>query len=275
MSPQEHPLPADPGGGLLPRQLVNQLFSVGLDVHQALRLLDDDTAARHLTSVLTRLDETIATALHAGLARSRDAGLELECLVSDTFAELTRGLAGGFDLAAYLHVLTEHGTDLPGVQAAAIVLGDAGETPSLVVVTPHRPSLRELCHLRPSPAWDTCLSGQPHTVTDLATDIRWPLFAARATAAGHQAVHTMPLRQRTTVLGALTLFRDTPGALPPPTDRITRGLADLATIGIVLQHAGQRRHHGATLGTDRTHIHGRKESWPNATTSRSPMSPSP
>jgi hypothetical protein len=256
MTRQEQPLPPDPVGGSLPNQLVNQLFSVGFDVHQALRLVgDDDVATRHLTSVLTRLDETIATVLHAGLTHFLDGGLKLERLVTDKFAELTRGLAGGFDLVTYLDTLTEHGADLPGVQAATFVLGEAGETPSLVVVAPHRPALRELCLLRPSPVWDTCLSGQPQTVPDLATDIRWPLFAARANAAGHHAVHTLPLRQRTTVLGALTVFRATPGALSPPSGRIAHGLADLATIGVLLHHAGQRRNHVATTGTDRTHIH--------------------
>jgi hypothetical protein len=57
------------------------------------------------------------------------------------------GRPARFDLAGYLRALIGHGTELPDVQAPAIILGDAGETPSLVVLTPHQPTLGN---------WATC-----------------------------------------------------------------------------------------------------------------------
>jgi hypothetical protein len=260
MSRQEQTPPHGTGGSSSPHDLVGQLFAVGLDIHQALRLIDhdiehDDAAGPHLRSVLARLDEMIATVLHTGLARALSGEFEVGRLVTDTFLQLTLGVTSGFDLAGYLRALTGHGTALPDVRAAAIILGDADETPSLVVLTPHQPTLKELCRLRPSPAWDTYLSGEPQTVADLSTDIRWPLFAARAKAAGHQAVHTMPLRRRTTVLGALTLFHATPGTLPPASRRIAHRLAALATIGVLLHGSGRLRLPGGDSVTDVASIH--------------------
>jgi hypothetical protein len=71
MSRQERTLSHDTGGSPSPHDLVNQLFAVGLDIHQALRLIDHDhDAARHLNAVLTRLDETIATALRTSLTHA-------------------------------------------------------------------------------------------------------------------------------------------------------------------------------------------------------------
>jgi hypothetical protein len=250
MSRQEH---TPPHGS--PQQLVNQLFSAGLGVHQAMRLDDHDVVIRCLKSVLDVLDEAIATVLHTGLAHFPDSGPELDRVVATRFPDLARGMADGFDVATYLHKLTVHGTDLPDVHAAAITVGEAGDAPGLTVTSPQEAPLRELCLLRPSPTWDTYLSGALQTVPGLATDIRWPLFAARANAAGHEAVHTVPLRRRTSVLGVLTLFRPAPGALSPPSDRIAHGLADLATIGVLLHHAGRRRDQAADLVSERTRVH--------------------
>jgi GAF domain-containing protein len=159
--------------------------------------------------------------------------------VIDVFLVLADGVANGFELAVPLSALARHAAELSGVDVAAFVLCEASGNPARTVVTPDQPFLRQLCQLRPSPSSDTCLNGQPHTVTDLTTDIRWPLFATRASAVGYRSVHAMPMRQQETVLGTLALFGTTAGTLPLSSRRIARHLADLATIGIVLHRAGQ------------------------------------
>jgi GAF domain-containing protein len=62
---------------------------------------------------------------------------------------------------------------------------------------------------------------------------RWPLFAPRATRIGFRSVHAMPLRLRTTVIGALNLFGGDTGALGPDDVRVVQALADVATIGLL------------------------------------------
>lgn len=228
-------------GDSLPYQVVNELFGIGLDVHRALRCIDYDLDPdRNLQSALTRLDATVATVLHGALTHPGTAATAPEQLLSRTFTTLAEGLARGFDLTEHLLVLAEQGTALPGVGAAAFIVGDAGGTPYLTVTVPDRPAVRALCRLRPSPTWDTYTSGRPQTVADLTTDSRWPLFAARASTAGHQAAHTIPVRRREKTLGALILFRATPGALPALDDHIGQTLADLAALSILV-HTGQNR----------------------------------
>ncbi len=72
------------------------------------------------------------------------------------------------------------------------------------------------------------------------TSLRWPEFTAAATAAGFASAHTVPMRRRAEVIGALTLFRtapgdagqghrpDRPGAGRPRDDRAAAGQARCA-----------------------------------------------
>jgi hypothetical protein len=70
------------------------------------------------------------------------------------------------------------------------------------------------------------------TATDLGAGQRWPRFAA-AGQAGFAAVQALPMRLREQVIGALNLFRATPGAFDPASVRVGQALADVATIGLL------------------------------------------
>ena len=50
------------------------------------------------------------------------------------------------------------------------------------------------------------------SIPDLRVDERFPAFAPRAVESGLAAVFTFPLRHKHLQLGALDLYRDTPGA---------------------------------------------------------------
>jgi len=69
------------------------------------------------------------------------------------------------------------------------------------------------------------------SVADLPAAGRWPRFTAAAAEVGFAAVHALPMRLRTEVIGALNFFDTSPGALDVGRLRIGQALADVATIG--------------------------------------------
>ncbi|MFD0516735.1 ANTAR domain-containing protein [Paractinoplanes durhamensis] len=58
-------------------------------------------------------------------------------------------------------------------------------------------------------------------------------------------LHTLPMRLRTDVIGALNLFGTAPGPLGPEQLRMGQALADIATVGLIQQRA---IHRGEVLG---------------------------
>jgi diguanylate cyclase (GGDEF)-like protein len=71
-------------------------------------------------------------------------------------------------------------------------------------------------------------TGNAVAVPDLREERRFPQFGPRALAAGLVAVFTFPLRNGETQLGALDLYRDTPGPLAPRAMTAAQTLADVA-----------------------------------------------
>ncbi len=87
--------------------------------------------------------------------------------------------------------------------------------------------------LHEGPCLDAYRSGQPVAITDLRTDTRFPRFSSRASAHGLEAVFTFPLRLDAARLengrlGALDLYRDTPGPLSEKDLAAAQVLADVA-----------------------------------------------
>jgi diguanylate cyclase (GGDEF)-like protein len=72
------------------------------------------------------------------------------------------------------------------------------------------------------------LTGEAISVPDLAAESRFKLFRDRALDAGLVAAFTFPLRQGTRRLGALDLYRETPGALSAEDMITAQTLADVA-----------------------------------------------
>src|ERR1700692_4886474 len=112
-------------------------------------------------------------------------------LRSETFVELTDTLVAGFDVIAFLHVLTDRSVQLLDVSAAGLLLADPrGE---LRVVAASNEAARLLGLLQLQNDEGPCLAcfrvGQPVSATDLSTEAqRWPRFARAAQETGFAAV---------------------------------------------------------------------------------------
>ncbi|TDC64672.1 ANTAR domain-containing protein [Micromonospora sp. KC207] len=164
--------------------------------------------------------------------------------LADVFVEMADTLVDDFDVIEFLHALTERCVELLGVSAAGLLLTDQRGTLQVVAASSERTRLLEQFQLQTDqgPCLDCFRTGQPVSVADLTlTTARWPRFTAAAADVGFAAVHALPMRLRSEVIGALNLFEVRPGALDKGKLRIGQALADVATIGLLQQRAIHRR----------------------------------
>jgi len=163
-------------------------------------------------------------------------------LLSEAFVELTDTMVADFDVIDFLHVLTSRSVELLDVSAAGLLLADSRGELRVVAASSEAARLLELFQLQSDqgPCLDCFRSGRAVAAIDLSADRRWPRFAAAAGQAGFSAVQALPMRLRDQVIGALNLFRDTPGAFDPASVRIGQALADVATIGLLHERSMRR-----------------------------------
>jgi GAF domain-containing protein len=162
--------------------------------------------------------------------------------LSETFVELADTLVAGYDLMEFLQTLTERCVELLEVNAAGLLLADAGNALQLVAASTEQARIMELFQIQMNegPCLDCYRDGQPVIVSDIRTEqaaARWPRFAAAAQAAGFAGVHAVPMRLRDEVIGTLNLFSTAPGGLDAAVARAARTLVDVATIGILQERA--------------------------------------
>jgi len=165
-----------------------------------------------------------------------------EVQLADVFVEMADTLVDDFDVLDFLHVLTERCVQLLGIAAAGLLLTDGQDTLQLVAASSERTRLLELFQLQTDqgPCVDCFRTGQPVSVADLRVAGRWPRFTAVAAEIGFAAVHALPMRLRSDVIGALNFFDTSPGPLDEGRLRIGQALADVATIGLLQQRAIHR-----------------------------------
>lgn len=164
-------------------------------------------------------------------------------LLSEAFVELTDTMVADFDVIDFLHVLTSRSVELLDVSAAGLLLADPRGELRVVAASSEAARLLELFQLQSDqgPCLDCFRSGRPVAAASLDADHRWPRFADAAGQAGFAAVQALPMRLRDQVIGALNLFRATPGAFDPASVRVGQALADVATIGLLNERSMRRR----------------------------------
>jgi ANTAR domain-containing protein/GAF domain-containing protein len=164
-------------------------------------------------------------------------------LLSDVFIEMADTLVDDFDVLEFLHTLTERCVQLLGVTAAGLMVTDGAGKLRVVAASSERTRLLELFELQTDegPCVECFHSAAAVSVENLPTAGRWPRFTAAASEVGFAAVHALPMRLRSDVIGALNLFGTEPGALAGEKLRIGQALADIATVGLLQQRAIRAR----------------------------------
>jgi diguanylate cyclase (GGDEF)-like protein len=188
---------------------------------------------------------------HAPTSRPDDAVTVEEDKLSGVLSEFARTMVTDFPIQAILDHLVERIVEVLPISAAGVTLISAGRAPRYVAASDEAAMRWE--QLQTEVGQGPCLSAyesaEAVAVPDLAGDGRFPLFAAAAVAAGLGAVFTFPLHAGEGGLGALDLYRDTPGELGAHAMAAAQILADVAAAYLLNAQARE----DARVSSDRFH----------------------
>jgi len=164
--------------------------------------------------------------------------------LAEAFVEMADTLVDDFDVIDFLHVLADRCVHVLNVSAAGLLLTDQRGALRLVAASSEQTRLLELFQLQTDqgPCVECFRTARPVEVVDLAAATeRWPRFTEAARRTGFAAVHALPMRLRTDVIGALNLFSTQARPLGSDTVRLGQALADIATIGLLQARAIRQR----------------------------------
>ena len=174
--------------------------------------------------------------------------------LSSVLSEFARTLITDFPIQGILDHLVERIVEVLPVTSTGVTLISPGMAPRYIAASDE--SALRFERLQTDIGQGPCLvaysSGEAVSIPDLAADDRFPRFAPAALAAGLAAVFTFPLRHGDGRLGALDLYRDTPGELDPHDMDAAQTMADVAAAYLLNAQArdearatSERFHHDA------------------------------
>ena len=149
--------------------------------------------------------------------------------LSDVLSQFARTMVTDFPIQSILDRLVESIVEVLPITSAGVTLISPGTMPRYVAASDDSAlCFEELqTELGEGPCLSAYHTGEAVTVPDLRGEIRFPNFAPRALVAGLAAVFTFPLRHSAAQLGALDLYRDTPGTLSHKAMTDAQTLADV------------------------------------------------
>jgi diguanylate cyclase (GGDEF)-like protein len=151
--------------------------------------------------------------------------------LSEVLREFARTMLTEFQIQGILDHLVLRIVDVLPITAAGVTLVTPGADPRYVAASDA--SALRFEQLQTAFGEGPCLTasetGDAVAVPDLRDDARFPAFAPQAVEAGMVAVFTFPLRTGDAQLGALDLYRDTPGPLDAETMEAAQTLADVVS----------------------------------------------
>jgi diguanylate cyclase (GGDEF)-like protein len=153
-----------------------------------------------------------------------------ELQLSDVLSEFARTMVTDFPIQGILDRLVERIIEVLPVSGAGVTVISVGARPHDVAASDATAMQFEKlqAELGEGPGLEAYLTGEAVAVADLDDERRFPTFARRALAEGLAAVFTFPLRHGDSQLGALDLYRGTPGPLDAAAMGAAQTLADVA-----------------------------------------------
>jgi diguanylate cyclase (GGDEF)-like protein len=156
--------------------------------------------------------------------------VEREQQLSAVLSDFARTMLTDFHVQGILDELVGRIVEMLPITGAGVTLISKLAGPRYVAASdPAALRFEELqTELGEGPCLAAYLTGEAISVPDLSDETRFKLFSVRALDAGLSAAFTFPLRQGSRRLGALDLYRDSPGALSPEDLVTAQTLADVA-----------------------------------------------
>jgi diguanylate cyclase (GGDEF)-like protein len=165
---------------------------------------------------------------------------KLAALLSD----FARTLLTDFPIQAILDRLVERITEALPVDAVGVTLISPGTAPHYIAASNGAALTYERLQTEYSegPCRLAYESGEAVIVPDLSVENRFPRFAGAALSAGLGAAFAFPLRHNDGRLGALDLYRDSPGPLAASDLEIAQTLADVTAAYVLNAQARELAH---------------------------------
>ena len=150
--------------------------------------------------------------------------------LAGVLSDFARTMATDFKIQHILEHLVERIVEILPITAAGVTLISPGTEPRYIAASNGEALRFEQLQtqLGEGPCLMTYRSGIAIAIPDLTVDVQFPAFAPRAVAAGLAAVFTFPLNHDEMRLGALDLYRDSPGRLDVEAMQAAQTLADVA-----------------------------------------------
>jgi diguanylate cyclase (GGDEF)-like protein len=155
--------------------------------------------------------------------------------LSDVLSEFARTMVTDFPIQGILEQLVQRIVQILPITAAGVTLITPDTNPRYLAASDDAALRFEQLQteLGEGPCLAAYRTGEAVAVADIRHDDRFRIFGPRAAAAGLVAVFTFPLHQGERRLGALDLYRDTPGLLNPPDMAVAQTLADVTAAYLV------------------------------------------
>jgi diguanylate cyclase (GGDEF)-like protein len=155
--------------------------------------------------------------------------------LSAVLSEFARTLITDFPIQGILDHLVERIVEVLPITSAGVTLISAGMAPRYIAASDE--SAMRFERLQTEIGQGPCItayeSGKAVSICDVAVDTRYPKFSPAAVSAGLGAVFTFPLREGEGRLGALDLYRGTPGGLDQKDMDAAQTLADVTSAYLI------------------------------------------
>ena len=186
--------------------------------------------------------------------------------LSTVLGEFARTMVTDFPIQSILDHLVQRIVDVLPITGAGVTLITPGAHPRYVAASDDSAMTFEQLQseLGEGPCLAAFETAAPVAIPDLSLDTRFPGFTARAAEEGLAAVFTFPLRHGSDQLGALDLYRTTPGPLDAGDTEAAQTLADV--VAAYLQNAKTREELGdASARLKESTLHDALTGLPNRT----------
>lgn len=154
-------------------------------------------------------------------------------------ATLAGALVTDFDFIDLAHSLARSTVATLDAAAAGVMVVDRRGELQVVAASDEGTHVLEVFELQrhQGPCFDSWVTGQAVSATDLGAQEAWPDFSRRAFDLGYVSACAVPLHFRGNGLGALNVFWSTPHEVTAADLQSAQALANLAAVGLAQQAA--------------------------------------